>query len=420
MAEPATDVGCESTFTMLYIATLESKSKDHWDECCLTFDRADVSELALDLIPPKDRGKVMVRMTNRLLDDWFEVCKVIAETVASIDTSLRKDVFPVLLEKLGFGDPDNLDLCVRVDSFYTHLFNLRRRGKYIGLLSPCLRCPSESRVHQHIVHMFNGLQVLHCVYEKQQSLEAAQLEQASSSGGVDSGGCAPEAAHGAAAAAAEGAAAADVEYHKWLDPERLCEDVLLNVLPDRTWTKVKDPSLCSWRGCFGVIADSSVGAQLKQKAVTSMAIELARFVTLDIGMVSQDLQNINTWVLAEQGAGAALILRCIDNQRLKVEMPRHLKGRGCVTAPADPRNIMDKVQKAARDERSRTTRQGMERLGGAVMDVNELAMNVRSGSAPSSSNAFIGESATIPPQCVGRLPEASERAGSEAIRCSER
>ena len=134
-----------------------------------------------------------------------------------------------------------------------------------------------------------------------------------------------------------------------------------------------------------------------------MAIELARFVTLDIGMVSQDLQNINTWVLAEQGAGAALSLRCIDNQKLKEELPRHLKGRGCVTAPADPRNISDKVQKAARDERSRQTRQGMERLGGAAMDVCEPGMNVRSGLAPSSSNAFIEESFAIPPQCVGQL-----------------
>ena len=55
-----------------------------------------MSELALDLIPPEDRGKVLVRMTNRLLDDWFEVCtsKVIAETRASIDMSLRRDVLP--------------------------------------------------------------------------------------------------------------------------------------------------------------------------------------------------------------------------------------------------------------------------------------------------------------------------------------
>jgi hypothetical protein len=45
MAEPATDVGRESTFRMLYIATLESKSKDRWDERCLTVDQADVSEL---------------------------------------------------------------------------------------------------------------------------------------------------------------------------------------------------------------------------------------------------------------------------------------------------------------------------------------------------------------------------------------
>jgi hypothetical protein len=70
----------------------------------------------------------MVRMTNRLLDDQIEVCKVIAETCASIDMSVRKEVLPVLLEKLGFGDQDNLDLCFSVDRFYTQLFHLRRRG----------------------------------------------------------------------------------------------------------------------------------------------------------------------------------------------------------------------------------------------------------------------------------------------------
>ena len=80
MAEPATDVGTESTFTMLYIAVLESKGKDHWDQCCHTISREDVSPQALQLIPPNHANKVLVRMKDPLLNEWFAVCQVIFET----------------------------------------------------------------------------------------------------------------------------------------------------------------------------------------------------------------------------------------------------------------------------------------------------------------------------------------------------
>ena len=76
-----------------------------------------------------------------------------------------------------------------------------------------------------------------------------------------------------------------------------------------------------------------------------MAFELARFVNLDVGMVSQDLQNIYAWVLAEKSSGAALSLRWIDNQRLKVELPRHLKGRGWVTKPRGPKEHLEQGAK---------------------------------------------------------------------------
>ena len=76
MVEPATDVGTESTFTMLYIAVLESKGKDHWDQCCHTISRADVSPQALQLIPPNHANKVLVRMKDPLLNEWFAVCQV--------------------------------------------------------------------------------------------------------------------------------------------------------------------------------------------------------------------------------------------------------------------------------------------------------------------------------------------------------
>ena len=402
MAEPATDVGCESTVTMLYIATLESKSKDHWDECCVTVDRTEVSKLVFEKIPPKDAGKLMVRMKSPLLDDWFEACKVISETVASIGMPFRKDVFPELLDRLGFQCSDREALCASVDGFYTQLFNLRRRGKYIGLLSPCLTCPAQSPVHQEIVHMFHGLQMLLSVYEKELSLETAQFEQASSSGGVDSGGCAPEASHGAAAAATKEVSAAGMEYRKWLDPERLCEIALFKPLPDKTWKNPKYPSLDSWRACFGVIAGFSAGARLKQKAVTRMAIELAHFVNSGMAMQSEDLQNISTWVNAHP-AGVALPLKFTSTKTLRVEVPPYLYERGHVTAPRDPRNISDNVQRAAREARSRATHRGMERIGAAVMVLQEQSRNVRSESAPSRSDAFIGESAIIPQECIPRL-----------------
>ena len=68
MAEPATDVGTDSTFTMLYIAVLESKGKDHWDQCCHTISREDVSPQALQLIPCNHANTVLVRMEDSLLN----------------------------------------------------------------------------------------------------------------------------------------------------------------------------------------------------------------------------------------------------------------------------------------------------------------------------------------------------------------
>ena len=60
-------------------------SKDHWDECCVTVDLAEVSKLAFEKIPPNDAGKALVRMKNPLLDDWFAVCMVICETVSRLN-----------------------------------------------------------------------------------------------------------------------------------------------------------------------------------------------------------------------------------------------------------------------------------------------------------------------------------------------
>ena len=70
--------------------------------------------------------------------------------------------------------------------------------------------------------------------------------------------------------------------------------------------------------------------------------------------------------------------------------------------PVDPRNKVAKVQQAARDARSRTTHQGMERLGGAIMVVDVQAQNVRSESPP-LSKTFVGWSAALPPDCIGQL-----------------
>ena len=74
MAEPATDVGTEFTFTMFHITLLESKGKDHWDQCCHTISREDVSPQALQLILPNHANKVLVRMKDPLLNEWFAVC----------------------------------------------------------------------------------------------------------------------------------------------------------------------------------------------------------------------------------------------------------------------------------------------------------------------------------------------------------
>lgn len=163
-----------------------------------------------------------------------------------------------------------------------------------------------------------------------------------------------------------------------------------------------DPFFDSWRACFGVIAGNSAGASLKQKAVTRMAIELAHFVNSGMAMQSEDLQNISTWVQAHP-AGVALPLKFTSKKTLRVEVPHYLHERGHVTAPRDPRNISDKVQRAAREARSRVTHRGMERIGAAVMVLQEQSLNVRSESAPSRSDAFIGESAIIPQQCIPRL-----------------
>ena len=84
MAEPATDVGTDSTFTMLYIAVLESKGKDHWDQCCHSISPKNVSPEALQRIPRNHANKVLVRMEDSLLNKWFAACQVISETVIQV------------------------------------------------------------------------------------------------------------------------------------------------------------------------------------------------------------------------------------------------------------------------------------------------------------------------------------------------
>ena len=304
MAEPATDVACESVFTMLYIIKLESTEKENWDECCQIIDPKTLSEQALKLLPPEHVGKVLVRMEDPVLERWFSACKVISETVVRVygeldaETPCRKDVFPRLLRRLGFREGEAKKLCWSVDNFYTLLFNLRKEGKYTCSLTPCLKCPSASDLHHKILHMFNGLQALHCVYESQ----PAQSSRASSS------------------IAADGAATADGEKEEdaadealayilnWLDPERLYEDVLIKPLLERTWANKKEPSLCSWRRCFGALAD--VGKpELKQKAVVSMAMDLAGFVSGGLGLERQELLDLVGWVLAAQPAGTVLLMK---------------------------------------------------------------------------------------------------------------
>ena len=134
MAEPATDVGTESTFTMLYIAVLESKGKDHWDQCCHSISPKNVSPEALQRIPRNHANKVLVRMEDSLLNKWFAACQVISETVVqvfqelNVETASRKDVFPQLLKRLGFKDRESEELCRSVDRFYTELFNMHTHG----------------------------------------------------------------------------------------------------------------------------------------------------------------------------------------------------------------------------------------------------------------------------------------------------
>ena len=121
MAEPATDVACESVFSMLYIIMLESKDKDRWHECCQIIERDTLCPQALQQIPPEHAGKVLVRMKDPVLERWFSACKVISETVAQVkrelntetptETPCRKDVFPRLLWHLGFGEDESEELC---------------------------------------------------------------------------------------------------------------------------------------------------------------------------------------------------------------------------------------------------------------------------------------------------------------------
>ena len=139
------------------------------------------------------------------------------------------------------------------------------------------------------------------VYESQQSMGTAQSSRASSS----------IAAYGEKEEDAADEALAYIL--NWLDPERLSEDVLIKPLLERSWTNVKEPFLlCSWRRCFGALADVG-NPELKQKAAMSMAMELARFVSYDLGLESQELRDLSVWVLAEQKgdtrAGTVLSLR---------------------------------------------------------------------------------------------------------------
>ena len=134
-----------------------------------------------------------------------------------------------------------------------------------------------------------------------------------------------------------------------------------------------------------------------------MAKELADFVSFDLGLESQELDNLSMWVRANPVAHSVLCLKYIPSSRkLKIELPRHLLARGREReAPADPRNHVAKVQQAARDARSRGTHQGMERVGEAIAAVDAQVQQVRLEQPPPPSKGLVGWSTALRPECIG-------------------
>ena len=116
-------------------------------------------------------------MNDRLLTEWYELCKFISESVKSIEATLceensadeqytpsRVEVFPLLLDQLDFTWQEKRQLCIKVDKFYSELLALRIREKYICPLDPILQCPTTRPHHVQIVHMFHSLQKLSLIH----------------------------------------------------------------------------------------------------------------------------------------------------------------------------------------------------------------------------------------------------------------
>ena len=119
----------------------------------LELELEDVPRDQLDRIPDDMKaGKSFFRMQDRLLGEWFHVCKQIARSAVRIQNNAkgegyetaRPEICPLLLDELGFEHHEKVKLCRSVDRFYAELYQMRCKGRCLPQLEATVRVPSVS------------------------------------------------------------------------------------------------------------------------------------------------------------------------------------------------------------------------------------------------------------------------------------
>ena len=437
MAEPATDVGLESTYTMLYLRIIEETDDGIWD-IHETNDEA-LGPGELEKIPDADKSKRKFALDDRLLTEWYDLCKFICTSLYSIHETLhaqnspsdehyepsRREVFPLLLDALELPIGQKVELIRSVRLFYDDLYKLRYREKFFPQLEATVRVPSESPYHVKVVSMFHSLQVLLIVYETQVAAAEAgptavsdPTVRASNAAAASGSTAVSEPINPAAVRSltssliASNTATASVptavsDSTRWLDPERLLEDFLLCDILNDTWKNKSFPTLNSWRSCYAELL-STGSPVMKQHAVTSLCISLAKFVSSKDGTTPVDLANFAIWILAASPTHSMLLVKHASTAgKLKAEVPRHMmKKRKAVgdDRPGKFSTWMHKQEKGWRDRRSDVTHRSAEQSGLAVTAVAEQVRIVRDHpAAGNSSGTHEGLSVAFPQQCIGSL-----------------
>ena len=404
MAEPATDVACESTFTMLYIKIIEAGKPFDGNEIKLE----DVPHEQLDCIPNEMKArKKLFRFNDKLLREWFHVCKHISNCVAQIyqqhdsdgNKLSRCDIFPKLLCKLGFQKKERRELESSVSRFYHDLHDLRWKTKYLPQLDSHVWCPTLSYFLIQVVNMFVCLQEL-CIITQGKKMDTGQRGTSSNEADVI-----PE---------------DDMytRFHCWFDPQRLLESSEFCEILKETWPQndIVYSDLTDWKSCYNAL--KSEDAHRQQRAVISLAIALANFVTgkcLQKCLVGQqDISNLADWINANCPSRNVLFVNKTGS-KLKVRVDKKIKvidnDAACTSSNKKKRKTRDDDPQHQRELEARKTRSlllqhKMRDQANCLVNMQVRALHVQAvssrGVATKAGCQFEGKHA-LPQEIIGKF-----------------